>query len=182
MRANNKSKILDAAVRVVQRDGARRLTLEATAEEAGLTRGGMMYHFRDRDALALSMQEYLAAQWEERMVEAAGKSAADSTANERAAAYARVAMESATRAELELILETGHDPVLHEPWLRVQRRWTPTAEQAASDPEAMRHFILRLAADGLWSFDSLGSQKLPAELRQLVADQIVAFANRLPLE
>lgn len=176
MRANNRTKILDAAVRIAQRDGARRVTLEATAEEAGLTRGGMMYHFRDRDALTLAMQQHLAALWENRLVEQAGAPADKLTAIERVIAYVGVATASATRAELELILDTGHDPVMHEPWASVQRRWTPTAQEAFDDPRLMRAFLARLAADGLWSFDSLGSEELTASTRRALAQRIVDLA------
>ena len=73
MRPNNRTRILEAATRVVERDGVRRLTLEATAEEAGLTRGGMKYHFRDKDALMLALQEFESARWEAQLEEAAGK-------------------------------------------------------------------------------------------------------------
>jgi AcrR family transcriptional regulator len=180
MRPNNRTKILDAAVRVAERDGARRLTLEATAEEAGLTRGGMMYHFKDRDALALAMQEHLADLWEARLVEAAGRTAAEASPAERVAAYVAVTTTAATRAELELILDTGHDPVMHAPWARVQQRWTPTAEEALADPAVMRSFLARLAADGLWSFGSLGSETLSPEARQEIAAEIAAWGADTP--
>lgn len=177
MRPNNRMKILEAAVRVAERDGARRLTLEATAEEAGLTRGGMMYHFRDRDALALAMQEHLAELWEARLVDAAGGPAESVTPALRVAAYVAVATAAATRAELELILDTGHNPALHAPWARVQQRWTPTVEDALADPDVMRDFIVRLAADGLWSFGSLGSESLTPETRGLIAAAISALTS-----
>jgi hypothetical protein len=38
-------------VRVTERHGITALTLEAAAEEAGLTKAGLMYHFRTRDEL-----------------------------------------------------------------------------------------------------------------------------------
>lgn len=172
MRPNNRTRILDAAVRVVERDGARRLTLEATADEAGLTRGGMMYHFRDRDALMLAVQEHEAARWEEQLEAAAGKTAAEATPAERIRAYAQVTMESATRAEFALVVESATDPVLSEPWNAVQRRWTPTPEQAAADEAAFDQFVLRLAADGLWSYESFGCDPLTPELRRRLAERI----------
>lgn len=177
MRPNNRTKILEAAVRVAERDGAGRVTLEATAEEAGLTRGGMMYHFRDRDALALAMQRHVAAGWEAKLVEVAGKSAEEATAAERVAAYISVATTSSTRAEVELLHVTGHDPVLREPLDNVQRRWTPSAHDAATDPEALRWFVACLAADGLWSHDSLGSDPLPQNLRAELTARIVDLAH-----
>jgi len=181
VRENNRKKILDAAVRVVQRDGVNRLTLEAVAEETGVTRGGMTYHFRDRAALSLALQEHLASSWEESLTRAAGKAADQATAKEKAAAYATVAMASATSGELELILQGGRDASLSEPWRQVLQRWTPSIEDAIADPTAMRLFILRLAADGLWVYDSLNGHKLSTERRQTIADQITTFADgKLP--
>lgn len=177
MRANNRSRILDAAVRVVQRVGASRLTLEAAAEEAGVTRGGMTYHFRDRAALSLALQEHLAAGWEEQLVLAAGKSATDASAAEKAIAYAHVAMDSASNGELELILESAHDAVLNEPWRRVQRRWAPSVEEAIADRAAMQRLILCLAADGLWAYESLSGQKLAVGVRHTIAQQIALLVD-----
>ncbi|WP_440708523.1 TetR/AcrR family transcriptional regulator [Herbiconiux sp. YIM B11900] len=178
MRPNNRTRILEAATRVVERDGVRRLTLEATAEEAGLTRGGMMYHFRDKDALMLALQEFESARWEEQLEAAAGKTAAEATPDERIAAYARVAMESASGAEFALVIESSSDPRLAEPWNVVQRRWTPTPQQAATDPAEFDRFVLRLAADGLWSYDAFGSEPITPELRAALAERISTLLSR----
>lgn len=46
-----RERVLDAAERVVTRDGAAHLTLDAVVAEAGVSKGGMLYHFRSKDAL-----------------------------------------------------------------------------------------------------------------------------------
>lgn len=175
MRENNRTKILDAALRVVQRAGAEQLTLDATAEEAGVTRGGMTYHFRDRAALNVALQEHLAAGWEDRLSQAAGKPAQQATPGEKAAAYAQVAMAASASGELELILQGGRDPVLNAPWRRVQQRWAPTVEEAMASQDAMRLFVLRLAADGLWMHDALSGETLSGQMRTSVANAITAL-------
>ncbi|MDO9396575.1 MAG: TetR/AcrR family transcriptional regulator, partial [Herbiconiux sp.] len=143
-----------------------------TAEEAGLTRGGIMYHFRSKDALVLAVQEHLAAEWEERLVEAAGGPAAECTVRERAVAYTRVCTESASRAELALLLDASLDERMGAPWSAVQRRWTPSPAEAAASEEAMAAFLMRLAADGLWSYDAFDSQRLDPAARALFAARI----------
>ncbi|WP_320669802.1 TetR/AcrR family transcriptional regulator [Patulibacter defluvii] len=50
--------LLDAATRVIARDGFRGLTYRAVAQEAGVTHGLVSYHFGSRDAL---VHETLAA-------------------------------------------------------------------------------------------------------------------------
>lgn len=43
--------LLDAAERVVSRDGAGQLTMDAVAAEAGVSKGGVLYAFPSKDAL-----------------------------------------------------------------------------------------------------------------------------------
>jgi AcrR family transcriptional regulator len=54
---DTKGRIIDAAEEVVLRDGVARLTLEAAAAEAGLSKGGVLYHFPTRHALVAAMVE-----------------------------------------------------------------------------------------------------------------------------
>lgn len=106
MRPSNRSKILDAAIRVVHRDGVTGITFESVAAEAGLTRGGMLYHFPSRDALLLGIHEHLANQWEALLEKVAGKPAHEASAEERFAAYVQAcAQGKSTRVELQLMLE-----------------------------------------------------------------------------
>ncbi|MGW0523226.1 TetR/AcrR family transcriptional regulator [Crossiella sp. NPDC003009] len=172
MRQSNRAKILEAAVDIVQRAGVTSVTLESVAAEAGLTKGGLMYHFPTRDALLLAVHNHLAQQWETSMIDTAGKSAEEATIEERLVAYAHVATRSATRAELLLTIEASTHPDYIRAWTDVLARWTPPAAEAADNPAALARFVARLAADGLWMYESLTSEPLPAELRQLVAEHI----------
>ena len=43
--ANTQKAILDAANRIVIGQGVERLTLEQVAAEAGMSKGGLLYHF-----------------------------------------------------------------------------------------------------------------------------------------
>jgi len=54
---NAKEKIIDAAEQVVIEAGARHLTLETVASKAGVSRGGLLYHFPDKEALLRGMLE-----------------------------------------------------------------------------------------------------------------------------
>lgn len=172
MRQSNRGKILEAVVDVVQREGMTSVTLDSVALEAGLTKGGLMYHFPTRDALLLAVHQHLADEWEASMVQVAGKAPQDASTEERLAAYARVAIQRATRAQLLLILEGSTHPDHSKPWGDVLARWTPSAEEATNDPAVLARFIAHLAADGLWMYESLTSERLSPELRRLVAEYI----------
>ncbi len=46
-----RDRLLDAAEKVVARDGVNNLTLNTVAAEAGVSKGGLLYHFPHRRSL-----------------------------------------------------------------------------------------------------------------------------------
>ncbi len=61
---NTKSLLLEAALDIVQKAGVPSLTLDAVAEHAGLSKGGLLYNFPTKDALIHGMVEFLAGKFE----------------------------------------------------------------------------------------------------------------------
>ncbi|QBE48465.1 TetR/AcrR family transcriptional regulator [Leucobacter triazinivorans] len=178
MRPSKRDLILDAALRVVARDGVTAVTYESVAEEAGLTKGGLVYHFPSRETLLTALQEHLADQWEANLTNAAGKPVDQLTDRERDVAYARVAATSADHAELLLILEASTTPELAAPWTRLMNIWTPPTPTKAplTDDEATR-IIARLAADGLWLYDTITGIPMSSEVRAELGERIANLVN-----
>src|SRR5215207_6953763 len=54
-RKSSREKVLEAAAELVSEIGSGRLTLEAVAERAGLSKGGLLYNFPTKDALLQAM-------------------------------------------------------------------------------------------------------------------------------
>jgi AcrR family transcriptional regulator len=50
-----RERLLDAAERVVAESGAKHLTLDAVAKSAGVSKGGLLYHFPSKEALLQGM-------------------------------------------------------------------------------------------------------------------------------
>ena len=66
-RSNNQADaILVAASQVVAEDGAGKLTIDGVAKKAGMSKGGVLYHFPSKDALLEGMLNALLAQIEAR--------------------------------------------------------------------------------------------------------------------
>lgn len=172
MRQSNRTKILTAAVDVVNREGVTGVTFDSVAAESGLTKGGLLYHFPTRDALLLGIHQHLAQQWEDQLVALAGKPAAEATPDERLAAYARSTAETTSRAELLLWLEASINSEYAQPWTDVITRWTPPVEDAAHDDAALARFVAYLAADGLWLYESLTNKRLDPGLRDRITEHI----------
>ncbi|MBY0339222.1 MAG: TetR/AcrR family transcriptional regulator [Acetobacteraceae bacterium] len=60
-RADARQRILDAAERIVQAKGVPALTLDAAAKEAGVSKGGLLYHFASKEALLTGLLNRMAA-------------------------------------------------------------------------------------------------------------------------
>src|SRR6202050_2423287 len=176
MRPSSRTRILQAAVRVTERHGITALTLEAAAEEAGLTKPGLMYHFHTRAALLRACHGRLTEGWEDVLLADLGKPLAQSTAQERAAAYARVnAHGPASTAELAFMVESAASSELAQVWNDLMARWVP--QPSVPDPAQLDLFLARLAADGLWLFEATRPAPLAPEVKQALIRRIAALTE-----
>jgi AcrR family transcriptional regulator len=64
-----KDKLLDAAEAVVLREGIANLTQDAVAAEAGMSKGGLLYHFPTKDKLVEAMVARTAESWRQGFLE-----------------------------------------------------------------------------------------------------------------
>ncbi len=72
MTANKTSKrnlLLSAANQIVLGQGAAQLTLDAVAKDAGVSKGGLLYHFPSKDALIAGMIQHSIEGFERRLAE-----------------------------------------------------------------------------------------------------------------
>ncbi len=176
-RPSNRPAILDAAIRVADRDPITTVTVDAVAAEAGMTKAGVLYHFPSKEELLVAVQEHLAAEWEARLTAAAGGPAERTPLPQRVAAYAQVAAASASRAELVLLLEASLNPEIAAPMHTVIERWVPSFDAAIEDPTLWPYVMARMAADGLWL--ECSAESLPDEKRARIAAAIAAAATAI---
>ncbi|WP_460760113.1 TetR/AcrR family transcriptional regulator [Nocardiopsis oceani] len=179
MRPSSRHLILEAATRVTEREGITGLTLESTAEEAGLTKGGLLYHFRTREDLILAIQRHLVDGWEERLLAELGKPYDDADPTERGAAYARViARGSKRQADLAFMLESVSQPELTRIWNELMERWAPTP--SSPEPAGLDLFLARLIADGLWLHKSTAGCRIPPDVERAVLARVTGLTGAPP--
>lgn len=61
---DQKKKILDAASAIVLKDGAMGLTIEKLAKKAGISKGGLLYHFPTKESILHAMIERMINEFE----------------------------------------------------------------------------------------------------------------------
>jgi AcrR family transcriptional regulator len=171
--SQTRARLLDAAAAAVRRDGAKALTLDAVAAEAGVSKGGLLYHFKTKRDLLDAMLEG----WVE---EFAAEIAAADEGLGFAHGYVK-ASDMSTWAAAERATEFGLlAAMVDEPGAleAVRARYTAwqdrLAEQAADPVDAT---VARLAADGLWLNDLLGLAPPGGALREQVMARMLALAT-----
>ncbi|MFI0463699.1 TetR/AcrR family transcriptional regulator [Saccharopolyspora sp. 5N102] len=177
MRPSSKTAILEAARRVAERSGIGGLTLDAAAQEAGLSKPGLMYHFATKEQMRVAVAEHITATWEEAMLAELGKPLDEATAAERVRAYCRVAVEPAGgKADLAIFVDSAHEEAWLAPWRAMLRRWLEEPALAPDSP-SVDMAVARLAADGLWMADASGTSGYDQAMRAAVIDRIERLAT-----
>src|ERR1700712_3140677 len=124
MRPSNRQAIVEAAHRVAARQGGADFSFENTANEAGLTKAGVLYHFPSREDLVLAVVEYVAQGWEQAMLDALGLPLAGSTPAQRIRAYVEVAAgDEVSRGDFAIYADALCRPAHVGPWNEVFARW-----------------------------------------------------------
>ena len=174
---SKREEILLAADRVVVEGGVSGLTLEAVAREAGVSKGGLLYHFPSKEALISGMIGRLV----EGFREALGRELAreeGSASGRWLRAYARASFAE-DRWHLEvsggLLAAVAEDPALLGPVRRgfeEAQRW---AERDGIDPAVAT--LVRLAADGMYFAETFGFASPEGELRARVLEALLELTR-----
>ena len=172
--ADTRERLLDAAAAVVRRDGPQKLTLEAVAAEAGVSKGGLLYHFRSKrellDAMLMGFLEEF-----DREIDAAAEG--DSFAHGWVRASDMSGWAAAERAtEFSFLAALVGEPgAIGEVRSRYDE-WQARLVNEAEDP--VQATVARLAADGLWLADLLGLSPPTGDLREQVIARLLELAGR----
>jgi AcrR family transcriptional regulator len=171
--------ILDAAESVVGTHGAAHVTLEAVAKHAGVSKGGLLYHFPSKEALLQGMMTRLFDQF------AAEQAAIHSTlrpdrpgADLKAFVLASLRKASQScRVSAALLAAGANDPSLLEPVRAIRRRRFQQFAGLRSRP--MRAWVIVLAMEGLWLNDVLGTSVLNRRQRRLLERELLHLTEEI---
>jgi AcrR family transcriptional regulator len=173
-RRDTRAHLLDAAVAVVRRDGAQALTLDAVAAEAGVSKGGLLYHFKSKRELLDAMVARWLDEWQ-------AEFDADPHDDGFTAAFVRTshlggAPAEQRQAEVGLLAALAAEPAVLATARERYATWQDRVQREASDP--VEATVARLAADGLWLADLLGLAPPQGELREAVLARLLELARR----
>ncbi|WP_437720176.1 TetR/AcrR family transcriptional regulator [Sorangium sp. So ce861] len=159
-RPSQRDRILAAAAVVVRRDGSDALTLDAVAAEAGVSKGGLLYHFASKEALVEGLVGALVADFDRRLAQLE-----DGRPGSFTRAYLRATVEGEVpdRTSAALLAAVALAPHHLEPLRERYRAWAERLDRDGISP--VDALVVRLAVDGLWMAELLGLDPPPPERR-----------------
>lgn len=146
--SNKRASILEAAARIVETSGAAHLTIDAVAGTAGVSKGGVLYHFPSKQALLEGMLERLIEQMTLRTAAYREENANEGNVALMARIVEQHDQSSTQRAMSRAILAAAaEDPEMLAP-AREEARTAFNEAAAGTTPPDMG-WVLLLAVEGL---------------------------------
>ena len=152
-RPSSRERILDAAEELVREIGAGRLTLDAVAERAGLSKGGLLYNFPTKEALLQGMIQRLIDQVaaEREALREQAPPGPNLEARLCTAALLKMCCGKAKEVANGMLAATAENPRLLDPLREVIRGTLGTLKETSEDLDAA--LLAWLAVEGLSSLE-----------------------------
>jgi AcrR family transcriptional regulator len=177
---NAREQVLDAANAVVAIKGVSALTLEEVAREAGLSKGGVLYHFRSKEALTAAMIERFIERFDTAMSSLAQLDPEKRGSYTRA--YIRVSSGDIPGGT-DLIDKVNGS--LTAALANYPERLAPVREQSARSQKLVANdgldpvlaSIIRFAIDGMWLGENFNLIRIDPKLKAAIAKRLLAWTR-----
>lgn len=177
--------ILDSAQDLIVREGVVCLTLDRVAREAGISKGGLLYHFASKEELIRGLISRLILHFEEDWTAWEKESSTDEPGN-KTRAFVKATLQGTWDSKVGLrphsigvftamMAALANKPELLNALRERYRSWQETLEADGIDPA--RATLARLAADGLWFSELLGFAPPSPDRRKEIIREILALTG-----
>lgn len=171
--SDTRARIIDALQDVLLASGPGGATLEAVAARAGVSKGGLLYHFGTKEALYTGLLDRLREQGKQ---DAAVGRAAPEEAVSSYLATSTVAGDSMSRTLMAALLLVGtRDLDVEGAIAAALDEWTDVLADVVGDPVLAR--LIQLVGDGLYLHALCGEQPREAD-RQVIAHLVQTASGR----
>ncbi len=170
-RPSSRPAILEAAERIARRDGPGAVTVDAVVREAGISRGGFLYHFPTKLDLIRALVDSDIRHFTSALVGTdESTEARPGTPSDRLRVYIEsCAAQPGQRDYAALIVAMAEDPDTAQSWVDLQRHLDQLDVDQTTDGD-VQPIVARLALDGLWLSNLVDPDRFTAEQ----VDRIIA--------
>ena len=167
-----RDRILQAATEVIKQEGVSSLTLDKVAAQAGVSKGGLLYHFGSKDALVIGLlNQVMGVLDNELNVLAEGIDARRGAFALAYLDYVREPTQAATDTAVSILAAAAVDDDLLDSTRATFELWQDRLrhDDGLDDVVAL---LARIVGDGLWLIDLFGLAPPTAEERRKVIDLV----------
>jgi AcrR family transcriptional regulator len=174
--AATRDRLLQAASHIIQSQGIERLTLDAVAKEAQVSKGGLLYHFASKEALVIGVIQYLMDDFDAAIAHELAQDDAPDSPGRWLRAYVKATFNYnslPTTLISNLLSAVTLNPELLKPVQSQYEDWQQQLQVSGLDP--VRATLVRLAADGLGTSELFGMELPNESLRQQLLEMLLAM-------
>ena len=169
-----RTRIRCAAREVVAQQGAGKLTLDAVAKDAGVSKGGLLYHYQSKRALLEGMLEDLLL--ERGALFSSEEKSPDGRAKLKLLIETEFALTTGERAAAQSILAAGaEDPALLDPARNYFKLLFKQIGNGSDDPELST--AVALALQGMQLIETIGLYKFKEEEKLRLKDRLLELVS-----
>ncbi len=173
--AQTRQSILLAANRLVLEQGVEHLTLQATAREAGISKGGLLHHFPSKEALISGMIQLYLERFTRDFYASAGEES-ENAVGRWTRAYLEVTFrdnQQIPRLNAGLLAAIATNPALLKPLQQGFADWVKLLGKDGIDPVTAT--IVRLVSDGMWLVELFGLASPDEAMKRKVLKEMEAI-------
>jgi AcrR family transcriptional regulator len=168
--------LLDAAEHVVSENGAGNLTLDAVAQRAKVSKGGLLYNYSSKDDLIRAMLDRMLKELDEATNTALASESSEPSRFARA--LVRGSLGNATRPTPQrsaLLAAIANNPKLIEGQSQSYR--ASIDRMVAEGLDFEKAALVALATDGLWLLELIGVTPFNPQERDLIISALCKLAT-----
>ncbi len=174
--SDTRDAILIAAAHIAVHQGAAHMTLDAVAKEAGVSKGGLLYHFPSKEALVEGLLEYMIQGLTERVRKAYDE---DDFGTNRGRWLRALTRANFQGKDLELSAGLSAAVLLNPKLLETNRR-AYASRQALIEQDGVDVVwanIIRLVGDGVWFSELFGFAPPQEPLKTQILEKLLSLTT-----
>ena len=169
-----REKVLDAFEQILIEEGERAATMDATAKAAGVSKGGLLYHFGTKESLESAIIDRLRTLVAEDVAVMAAAPEGPIAYFLRTSVMANDPIDRAILATSRLA--QGGDPVASDALRDVREQWAAALRPHTKDEVALD--LVMLVSDGLYFNNALSGGSIPGPVpRGPALDALIALVE-----
>ncbi len=162
-----KERLLKTAMRILQEEGSEKLTLDYLAKKAGVSKGGLLYHFPNKEKLIQEIIQRMLDSFENRL-------SSELESNESwALKYFKSTLKDLEATDLQgsgIIAALSAFPQSLEVIKEKYTKWNSEIKKGEVDVATAS--LIKYAADGIWFCEVFGLSKLSSKEKKEIMELI----------